>query len=93
MFDAMIAEKKVLLYASDFNDYISTQRKLLFDLEQLPFPFSKSIDELHQTIKDLDINRYFARLDEFRKELGLIESGNAALKVKAILLNQLRKDD
>lgn len=93
MFDAMIAEKKVLLYASDFNDYISTQRKLLFDLEQLPFPFSKSIDELHQTIKELDSNRYFARLDEFRKELGLNESGNAALKVKEILLNQLRKDD
>lgn len=91
MFDAMIADKKVFLFAKDFDQYIATQRRLLLNVEQLPFPLSKSISTLHQQIETFDSKKYFTNLNSFRDELGLQEFGNAAEKVKDIIVTEIQK--
>ncbi len=91
MFDAMIAEKKVMLFASDFDEYIASQRSILFNLEELPFPISKNITELYQQINSFNCEQYFAELDQFRDQLGLKEEENAAKKVREIIVNEILK--
>lgn len=91
MFDAMIADKKVFLFAKDFDQYIATQRRLLFNIEQLPFPVSKNISTLHQQIESFDSKQYFTDLNSFQNELGLQEFGDAAAKVKDIIVTEIQK--
>lgn len=80
MFEMMITDKKVLLFASDRKDYIQ-DRGFYFDYFRLPFPKAESNDELRKNIKTFDETMYFKKIDILRRELGLQENGDASKKV------------
>ena len=80
MFEGMIAEKSVLLYAKDIEEY-ADERGYYFDFAELPFPLAKNNNELIDIIKNNDLNGMKDNYNSFKKRLGLVENGTASQKV------------
>lgn len=80
MFDGMLAQKKVLLYASDIDAY-NKDRGTAFKFEELPFPLATTNEELTNIIKNFDEGAYAIRCDAFKDKVGLFELGNGSRKV------------
>lgn len=90
MFDGMIANKKVFLLASDYDQFVKKDRKLLFDVSELPFSLSTSDEQLITRIKQFDEKDYIYQLDKFKKDIKLVEPGNASDKVADIIIKQMK---
>lgn len=88
MFEAFRARKKVLLYAADIDEYISTNRKLYFDISSLPSPLARNNDELIRNIDSFDEEEYEKKRERLVEDLGYYEE-NAQKKCAEILLNKI----
>lgn len=85
MFDMLIAKKKCILYVPDLIEYSENERGLYFDINNLPFPKVYNNQELIEQINKFDEKEYNFKINEFSKEIGLKEEGNATEKVCKIL--------
>lgn len=92
MFDMMIAKKKCLLYVPDLQEYIKQDRDFYFEINELPFFKSKNSDELINLIKNFDENLYMSKINEFKKIIGLKESGTATKAVVEIIEGVLKNE-
>lgn len=89
MFEFPVADPKpVFCYAKDKDDY---DRGFYFDLDELPFLFAKSNDELIEGIKSFDQEEYEHRLKAFYKKIELYADGRASKNVTDQLLLIMRK--
>ena len=79
MFDMAVAGKKCALYVPDLESYMANERGLYFDIQALPFPKAKDMDELCCCVADF--TGYAERCQAFLKEIGSFEDGNAAQAV------------
>ena len=79
MFDMAVAGKKCALYVPDLQQYMESERGLYFDIEALPFPKARTMDELCRCVADFE--GYADRCRDFLKEIGSFEDGNAAKTV------------
>ena len=87
MFDMMYTRKPCILYMPDYDDYISNERKLYFDIDKLPFCKAYNYDSLLSVIKKLDGEEYLQNVDKFIKEIGSFEKGNSSETiVKTVIL-------
>ncbi len=84
IFDAALIEKPGFIYASDYDDYIKT-RGVYVTFEELPFPSTKTADELMYEIAEFDEQKYSRKWKEFAKSQGLYESGHAAKDIAKII--------
>ena len=73
MFHAMVAGKRVLIYATDIDMY-NDDRGTYMKLEELPFPISKSDNELIENIKLFDDLKYNDLVKDFIGEYGICSS-------------------
>lgn len=89
MFDAMLANKKVFLYASDVDDYMK-DRGTLFKFEELPFSLAHNNSELSKIIKEFDETSYNKKCEDFKKGLGIFEIGHGAKSVVDWIEKRLR---
>ena len=81
MTDAMIADKTVVLYANDINDYES-ERGYVFPYRELPFKITTSNEELINVLKNNSINELKKMPRLFVKNyLKIYETGKASKKV------------
>ena len=80
MFDGLIANKPVILYAKDIKNY-NKERGCYFTFDELPFLFAQNNSELVDIIKNNDLNEMKDNYNEFTKKVGLIKNGNASKKV------------
>ena len=76
MFEAMIADKPVILYASDSKDY-AKERGYYFKLDELPYPIVTNNSELEKLINTNNLENIKERYDDFKKRVGLKETGQA----------------
>ena len=60
----------------DYDRYME-DRDLYFKLNELPFPFARTNEELVNNIRNFNIKDYEKRWNEFKKEIGLNETGCA----------------
>ena len=81
MFDMAIARKPCVLYVPDIDEYVSKERGLYFDFDELPFPIAKSMGELQHVIQHFVRETYLAKVEEFLNRIGSFEDGNAAKHV------------
>lgn len=77
MFDFAITRRPCFLYVPDFNDYIDQDRKLYFDLLELPFISATSNHELLGKIESFELQGYRKRLTKFLNNVGSFEDGRA----------------
>lgn len=83
IFDAMLAKKYVLIYASDMRTY---DRNLAFEWNELPFLISENNDELIQNVVSFDEGVYRTKVKNFCEKCGFYESGHAAEEVAKHIL-------
>ena len=83
-FDAAFAGIPVFLYADDYEEY-NNGRGLVWDMEQLPFPLAMNLFELEENIKQFDPEQYREGLNEFIKEIDLLEDGHASDRVADVI--------
>lgn len=77
MFDMAMLHKPCFLYASDYDDYIVSERGTYFQLSELPFSIATNNDNLCQQITSFDNSAYEAALDGFMNRIGSFENGKA----------------
>lgn len=88
MFDAMMADKNVLLYTPDLATYQSN-RGFYFKMEDLPFPLFKTEQDLKLGIEYFDYNSYFSSTRKFINDLGIHEDGHAAERTAKYILKKM----
>lgn len=84
MFDFMLTNKPVFIYATDINKY-EKQRGLYYPLETTPFPIARNNNEMVENIKNFNTEIYLKKVEEFLKEKGCIENGHASEKVVELI--------
>lgn len=70
MFYAYRLMKKVYIYASDFYEYMNTDRGSYLEYDELPGIVSKNTDELLTKIEEFDDKKYLSEVKEFNNSLG-----------------------
>ena len=81
MFDLMLMNKPVFIFAKDFKEYIENERKLCFDIHQLPFMFAENEDQLIFNIQSFDSQKNIENIASFKDKNGVIDDGNASLRL------------
>lgn len=80
IYDFMLTEKIGFIYASDIDEY-DTERGFYYPLESTPFPVIKNNSELKEKIINFDSSKYVIEVQNFLKDKGCIEDGNASRRV------------
>lgn len=83
------AKKPVFLFAQDFDEYVSSERSLVYPLEKLPFTISRTVDELEKSIIEFDQKTYNGKCDTFMSDIEFHDDGKGAEKICRILKRQL----
>ena len=78
IFDAALRRIPCFTYATDFDQYKCEERGVYYEMEELPFPYAKSNDELVLNVKAFDMDDYLKKWDAFTVRMGLNETGHAA---------------
>lgn len=90
MFDMSIAQKPCFLYTPDLENYLLNERDLYFKIDDLPFTYSRNLEELIHNIDHYDAHFYFEKNKEFLKNIGNYETGKASqIAAKIISRNML----
>ena len=90
MFDFTVTQKPIFLYAKDFDEYISNERDLYFSIRDLPFPVSKTDEELVQTISNFDTDLYTKKVRDFLDLYGISDSGQGAKNIATLIYNKIK---
>ncbi len=77
-FDLCLSDKPVFLMAQDKERYIAQERGLYLSLEELPFAFSESPEDLYDHIRHYDERSELERRSAFLEGIGNFEDGHAS---------------
>jgi len=80
-FDAMYMGIPIFLYVPDLQDYEAERGKLLWDLDELPFPYAMTEEILHEKICNFNYDSYLEKVKKFIQVLGLKTPGDASRMV------------
>lgn len=81
MFDFGLTKRPCFLYVPDLEEYTNQDRKLYFDIEQLPFINTKSSTDLVTEISMFDKEKYNKELEIFLDSIGSFENGDSCEKL------------
>lgn len=81
MFESMMMYMPSFLYVDDLDEYISDRGTLMFDLDELPFPWSRDNQGLIDSILHFDEERYVKRVKQMIDECKIVMDGKASARV------------
>lgn len=84
-FDAAIMKIPIFLYAEDYKEYEEERGKLLWNLNELPFPLATNNEELKLQIRSFDMDIYLRELEYLFEKVEIVEDGKAAIRVADII--------
>lgn len=87
LFYGFRAQKKVFIYASDFDRYTKEERGAYFDYTALPSPLTTTYNELIKSIKTLDAEEYERKRKKLIAEIGYYDA-DACSKIMEIINGQ-----
>ncbi len=90
-FDFALTQKPCFLFAPDLENYANSERGLYMDYYSLPFPVSKTNDELIKSINEFSYESYKNKVSEFNTLLGNIEDGNASERIANEIIKFIHK--
>lgn len=90
MFEAMIANKSVFLYANDIENYVE-ERGFYFNFNELPFALAQSNEQLFNIINKFDFSDIESDYKNFKDKVGLKEEGKACETIIKIIEENMRK--
>ena len=86
IFEGFRAKKRVVLFAKDYDTYISGNRSMYFDVSKLPAPMARDEEQLYRIIDEFDDECYEKARQEFISSLGYY--GNDATIICTDLIEQ-----
>ena len=81
MFDYLLTARPCLLYVPDLEEYLSSDRKLYFNIDELPFPICRDNDELNEEAEKIVTTHFAEKYSEFNEKVGSFEDGNASRRI------------
>lgn len=90
MFETMMADIPVILYANDIKEY-NNDRGMYIKMTDLPFPLCENNDEILDFISLHKLNEISENYKTFKDQIGLAEFGVAGEKVAAIILEKMKE--
>lgn len=88
MFDAMEAGKKVMLFATDIEEYMA-DRGTYFSFEELPFLLAEDGEALYKNIEEFDEIIYEKKAKAFMKRCGFCNCANSTEKIVDYIIKQI----
>ena len=79
--------RKKLHIQQEYNEYVAERGELMWDLNQLPFPYGKNEQELFEKIKVFDEKKYQRELTQLFIDTELLEDGKAGKR----MVEEIRK--
>lgn len=89
MFDMMLLEKPVFIYATDIDIY-ANDRNFEFQFNELPFLYAETDSELIKNIGIFKTEIYKYKLEKFKKRIGLTETGQASKIISQKILEHIK---
>lgn len=86
IFDAALLDIPCFTYATDFDTY-KAERGVYYEMEELPFPYARTSEELIDNIENYDHEAYLGRWNVFKERMGLYEPGNASQVISEKIIN------
>ena len=77
-FEAAMIERKVFIYAPDYDKYKKQERGLYMDYDELPFPFAKTEEALLKNIAEYDSEKNKNENKDLIERLGVHETGKSS---------------
>lgn len=93
IFDACFVKKPVFLYIPDYDHYVKQDRGTFFAVEDLPFYYSFSENQLFENIRKFDCVSYNIQCEKFCEKIGLEENGNGPQYIADLLLDKIYGTD
>ena len=90
IFDFMLSRKPAFIFATDIEKF-NTSRGFYYPLETTPFPIAANNNELINNIKTFDFESYKNRVENFIKDKGCIEDGNASKRTADLIEEIMEK--
>lgn len=84
LFTGFEFKKKVFIYASDYEKYISNEREMYFDLKTLPCPIMFGNNDLEKIIRNFKYEEYENKRNKFTASLGFFYN-DASLEICKII--------
>lgn len=91
-FDAAYIYLPVFLYVYDLKNYIEDRGDIVWDLEDLPFPYAENMDELLCCIDRFDNEDYSKSSGVLWRRVGVIEDGHASVRITDIIKKILKNN-
>lgn len=91
-FDMMLTGNPCILFTKDLDDYLSHERKLYFNFNELPFPNIQKENDLISLINNFDFKKYKENVAIFSKKVGICETGNASKRIVEIIMEVIKNE-
>lgn len=91
IYDFLLTGKPGFIFATDIEKY-NNDRGFYFPLESTPFPIATNNQEFIKNIECFDNSLYTKKVEEFLKEKGSMEDGNASKRVVDLIEELMNKD-
>lgn len=88
--DFMLTGKPGFLYVPDLEEY-QVKRGLYYSMEELPFDFALTTEELIDKIRNFDDERYQRDVKDFLKKIGYQADGNASKRIVDFLIKKMKR--
>lgn len=82
IFDFVLTERPCFLYIPDLDKYIESDRRLYFDINELPFISVKNNNEFVKEIDSFNQIKYKKNLDKFNSKIGSFENGQCCRELE-----------
>lgn len=89
--DYALTGRMLVLYQSDYEDYIKNSRTFYFDIEKSPYFIAKNQEELLNIIKNITPNEARKNCDEILEFYGSNETGNSSQIIAERILKEMKK--
>lgn len=90
MFDFALTHRPCFLYTPDLDTYMAKDRKLYFQVDELPFSIAKAKENLQENILRFSQETYASCLQNFLSEIGSYDDGHASERVGNLILEGLK---
>lgn len=91
IFDYSLTMKPCILYVPDLENYCGKDRKLYFNIEQLPFPICKNLQDLTHSFQCFDERSYKVNNERFLESIGMIRNGGASEIIASKIIKTISK--
>ena len=94
MFDFAILNRPLVFFMYDLDEYANDVRGFYFDIDELPGPIVKDVNQLADTIKaSFDMTPYLERYEKFNEKFNQYNHGDSAAKLLDMVIDTQVSDN